>query len=121
MADHKTNDRLAAEDIGDVLENLAVLMEELHRSDAALQKALSSLANGNENKPTLFELQHVDLLTQSHCDIGKLARTLADWARGRSVTRHDLRAALTLRSLQDKLVDAHHDADLTEAGELSLF
>lgn len=113
--------RLGAEDIAEVLENIAALMEELHRSDEALQHALSSFANGDETAPTLFELQHVDLLTQSHFDIAKLSRVLADWAKGGVVTRDTLRASLTLRSLQDKLIDAREDTSDSSAGELSLF
>ncbi len=121
MEEHTSSKCLGPEEIGAVLENLAVLMEELHRSDEALQKALSSLANGGDTEPTLFELQHVDLLTQSHFDISKLTRVLANWARGTNVTKQDLRKALTLRSLQDKLVDARPGSETVEAGELSLF
>lgn len=121
MVHDSATDWLEPDDIGAVLDNLASLMEDLHRSDEALQNALSSLAKGGETEPTLFELQHVDLLTQSHFDISNLARCLADWARGRRVGRSDLRASLRLRSLQDRLVDAHAVRGEIEAGELSLF
>jgi len=121
MDDTPASRFLEPDEVAAILDNLASLMEDLHRSDEALQTALSSLANGSDAAPTLFELQHVDLLTQSHFDVSKLVRVLANWARGKPTSREDLTAALTLRSLQDKLVDHCEDAKIVEAGELSLF
>ncbi|MEM6388053.1 MAG: hypothetical protein AAF718_17645 [Pseudomonadota bacterium] len=121
MNAHASSDILGPDDIAEVLTNIASLMQDFHRSDEALQVALSSLAEGTDTAPTLFELQHVDLLTQSHFDLGKLMSVLAEAARGKAVNRGDLRDALTLRSLQDSLIDSQAQPKQNEAGELSLF
>lgn len=112
---------LKPEDVADILENLAALMASFHRSDMALQDALSALASTSDGETTMFELQHIDLLTQSHFDLSKLLTALAPCLRGVSVRRDDLKSVLTLRSLQDSLIDpVESDEDVT-AGEVALF
>lgn len=109
------------EDVADILENLAALMASFHKSDVALQDALSALATAAGGQTTMFELQHIDLLTQSHFDLSKLLTALAPCLRGTPVRRDDLKDVLTLRSLQDSLIDpAAEDKDVT-AGEVALF
>ncbi len=109
------------EDVADILEKLAALMSSFHKSDVALQDALSSLARASDGDTTMFELQHVDLLTQSHFDLSKLLTALAPCLRGETVARDDLRKVLTLRSLQDALIDAAGPSDDITAGDVALF
>lgn len=115
------SDLLGPDDVAEVLDNVATLIEHLHHSDEALQTALSSLAGAQDSASTPFELQHLDLLTQSHLDLFKLTRILACWARGTPVRRGDLRDVLTMRGLKDRLVDSHAEEKTTEPGELQLF
>lgn len=109
------------DDVADILENLASLMGSFHKSDIAVQNALSVLTTTAKSGPNMFELQHVDLITQSHQDLSELFAVLAACARGRPIRMSDLAASLTLRSLQDNLLTPHHAREEVEAGELSLF
>jgi hypothetical protein len=66
-------------------------------------------------------LQHVDLLTQTHCDLARLLPILASSARGEPTRTQDLKGTLKLQSLQDALIGHARGADETEAGEVSFF
>lgn len=117
----KSNE-LGSKDIADVLTCLARLMETFRESDFALQNALSSLTQETSSRPNMFQLQHIDLLTQTHCDLARMLPILASSLRGEPTSLDDLRSGLTLRSLQKALLDTtEEDEVVVEAGELSLF
>ncbi len=115
-------DEIGFGDVADVLTCLAGLMATFRESDLALQGALSTLTRETSNNPNMFQLQHIDLLTQTHCDLARMLPILASSLRGEQITREDLRSGLTLRSLRDALIDTADQPDhVIEAGELSLF
>ena len=115
-------DRLVdPEAAADILVNLASLMAEYRESDLALQNALSTLTSRFDQPAPINELQHIDLMTQVHADLAQMLPVLADGLRGQPTTREDLRAALTLRSMQDALIESGPKTHETSAGELSLF
>lgn len=117
----KSNE-LGSKDVADVLTCLARLMETFRESDLALQNALSTLTRETSSSPNMFQLQHIDLLTQTHCDLARMLPILASSLRGEPKSLEDLRSGLTLRSLQDVLIDTTEEQESTvEAGELSLF
>ena len=121
MENHAVFSDVEIEDVADVLHCLAALMETFQRSDLALQNALSSLTQAPGAHPNTFQLQHIDLLTQTHCDLARLFPLLAASLRGVRTTHDDLRKAMTLRSLRDALIDADPEGNAIPAGELSLF
>ena len=122
MAEAPEIDGLGSTDVAAVLSCLAALMATFKESDLALQTALSSLTQNTGSHPNMFQLQHIDLLTQTHCDLANMLPILAACLRGEQISREDLRSGLTLRSLQDALIDPSRDGeDLVEAGEISLF
>ena len=105
-----------------VLTAMADLMHELQTNDLALQNALSSLAAQANSSPEMVDLQHVDILTQTHGDLASLLPTLASALAGETVDKADLRSSLSLRSLQDALLDkTSRTEDEHSPGELSLF
>lgn len=110
-------------DVAQILTCLSQLMDTLHKSDLALQNAMSALARNSEEKPDMVQLQHVDLLTQTHCDLAKMLAVLASSLRTDAVMQDDLKNSLSLRSLQDTLLGESETsgANTVEAGELSLF
>jgi hypothetical protein len=116
-----TKDLVEPDDLADILENMASLMASFHKSDLAVQDALSAITTSAMTGPNMFELQHVDLITQSHQDLSELLAVLAACARGRRMRRSDLAEALTLHSLKDTLLSPHHSREEVKAGELSLF
>lgn len=110
------------DETADILGNLATLMRALHTSDLALQNAISSLACEGSEVTEFASLQHVDLVTQTHCDLANLLERLAERLRGVTVTHDDLRESLSLRSLQDSLlVPGPQPTNDARAGEVSLF
>ena len=115
------NDLVEPDDVADILENLASLMGAFHKSDLAVQNALSSVTGASTAGPNMFELQHIDLITQSHQDLAELLAVLAACTRGRPTRKSELASALTLHSLKDNLLNPHHAREEVEAGELSLF
>ncbi|MEO0917487.1 MAG: hypothetical protein AAFY31_10980 [Pseudomonadota bacterium] len=122
MDEGGSNAGVTPEDVAEILENVGALMEGFRKSDLALQNALSSLTPLSGAAPNLFELQHVDLITQSHADLGRLLPVLAKALSGQRISRADLHRTLTLRSLQDSLIDSKAEAASGfEPGELSLF
>ncbi len=109
------------EDSAEILDNIARLMETFHESDVALQNALSSLTAGMSAPTAMHELQHIDLITQVHADLAKMLPVLARSLRSHPTPRDSLIASLTLRSLQEALIEPSDGADTPSAGELSLF
>lgn len=121
MADALHTALVEASDVAGVLNAMAELMEAFHASDIALQSALSTLASHAREAPGIGDLQHVDLLTQVHCDLARLLPALAACLEGTQMQRDALKGTLTLRSLQDGLIERTGDDDRPEAGEVSLF
>lgn len=121
MADHSPAPHVDLETAADILMNLADMMQRYHLRDVALQNALSSMASDAISPPEMRELQHIDLLTQTHFDLSQLLPVLSACVRGVPTALADLRDALALRSLQDALIDKDCDEPGVEAGELSLF
>ena len=105
----------------EVLRNIAAMMATFHSRDVALQDALSNMTRMSGETGAMHELQHIDMLTQTHEDLAKLLPVLADCVRGTPTHLNQLKAALTLRSLQDKLLDTNSDEAPPDTGELSLF
>lgn len=117
-----TSATVETSDVAVVLGAMADLMERFHESDMALQSALSVLASRARATPDMVDLQHVDLLTQTHCDLARLLPELAACLKGRPTEMAHLKSKLTLRSLQDALLEGEQDReDRPEPGELSLF
>lgn len=109
--------------VAEVLAAMGKLMDELQASDMALQDALSTLAGRAKATPDMVNLQHVDLVTQTHGDLAKLLRALSNCLDGVATQHEEIRATLTLRSLQDSLLPfmQNGDVETVDAGELSLF
>ena len=107
-------------DVADVLVAMAELMSNFREHDLALQDALSSISARARSTPEMGNLQHVDLITQTHGDLAKLLPKLASILDGETIDRDTLKDALTLRSLKDTLIDRAEASD-TVSGELSLF
>lgn len=110
-------------EIAGVLMRTAELLKTFHLSDLALQNSLSTLAERASATPDMVDLQHVDLVTQTHSDLAGLLSELAAGLAGRGTDRDRLKSALVLRSLRDALIEPHAlaGAEATEPGELSLF
>ena len=122
MRDAQPNDCLEPFEIATVLEAVAALLMSFHRSDIALQGALSKLAAHVRTDADIVDLQHVDLVTQTHSDLARLLSEMASCVSGRPTSRGDLKSVLTLRSLQDSLIEASASADTGPApGDLTLF
>ncbi len=123
MTASRSNEIVSQTDIACILHALADMMSTFRQQDLALQDALSSVAAMTQSAPQLNSLQHIDLITQTHADLARFLPELAAALAGENVRPHDLRASLTLRSLQDQLLDPEHDAnnDALEPGDLALF
>lgn len=101
---------------------MADLMANLQANDLALQNALSSLATHVRSSPEMNDLQHVDLLTQTHGDLANFLPTLAVALRGENVDKNALQRKLSLWSLRDTLFSGSEtQTGDFEPGELSLF
>ena len=107
-------------DVAKVLEAMATLMTDFKRHDLELQNALSAISARARATPEMGYLQHVDLITQTHEDLAKLLTRLAASLEGEATDVETLRKTLTLRSLQDALINGTPGDDV-ETGELSLF
>ncbi len=121
MDDGTTELPISPTDVADILDNIANLMASFHSSDVALQNALSGLTKGMEGPTAMHELQHIDLLTQVHADLAKMLPVVAGSLRSTPTNKRNLLAALTLRSLQETLVEPESAGEKPAAGELSLF
>lgn len=111
---------VSAGDVAEVLCAMADLMATFRNHDLALQDALSSISARARATPEMGNLQHVDLITQTHGDLAKLLPKLAAALSGEGVKKEALKQTLTLRSLQDALIDGTNDQE-TAAGDLALF
>lgn len=107
-------------DIARVLGAMAVLMSDFREHDLDLQNALSAISARARATPEMGYLQHVDLITQTHEDLAKLLARLAASLEGETTDINTLKQTLTLRSLQDSLINGNAEEDV-ETGELSLF
>ncbi len=121
MGERSNDDLVDSEVAADIIGNLGELLATFHESDLALQSALSTLSSRPERPTVIYDLQHIDLITQVHADLAKMLPVLAKSLQDMPATRHDLRAALTLRSLQDALIDPGQSSEAPTAGDLSLF
>ncbi len=120
--EEKRSDHLVDEAVSaDILDNIAKLMATFHESDVALQNALSGLTARLDAPAAMKELQHIDLITQVHADLARMLPVLAQALRSQPTSRESLLSSLTLRSLQEALIDPRVDAEEAMAGELSLF
>lgn len=122
MQNKHPSESLDPSEVATVLEAISALLLSLHRSDIALQSALSKLAAHVKATPDIVDLQHVDLVTQTHSDLAMLLSELAGCMSGRPTSRQDLKAVMTLRSLQDSLIEqSAGSGTATAPGELALF
>ena len=93
------------------------LMSDFHTRDLAVQNAISAMTCAPETAGlNMTDLQHIDLVTQTHADLAKFLTRLAQSIREDDLAETSLAGTLTLRSLQDTLLAAP-DADVT--GETS--
>jgi len=111
---------VSTEDVARVLRSMAGLMEMFRQQDLALQDSLSSLSARARATSEMGTLQHVDLITQTHVDLANLLPKLAAALKGEAIEMDVLKNALSLRSLQDTLIDGIEDNE-TQAGDLALF
>lgn len=112
---------LGSSDVATILTRISGLLKAFHESDLALQDALSALASQARSSHEIIDLQHVDLVTQTHADLAALLAELGICLSGRPRGRSQLKRAMTLRSLQDSLIEATDDGDDTVPGDLALF
>lgn len=83
------------------------LMSDFHARDLAVQNAISEIACAPETAGlNMTDLQHIDLVTQTHADLAKFLTRLAQSIRENEVAAQTLAGTLTLRSLQDTLLAA---------------
>ena len=106
------------------------LMSDFHVRDLAVQNAISEMTCSPETAGlNMTDLQHIDLVTQTHADLAKFLKKLAQSVREQELAAQSLAGTLTLRSLQDVLLGAPEDknaegeggADDTDPGDMSLF
>ena len=91
------------------------LMSDFHARDLAVQNAISAMTCSSDTAGlNMTDLQHIDLITQTHADLAKFLTRLAQGLRDNDLVDTTLAGTLTLRSLQDTLL-ASPDADI--AGE----
>ena len=114
-----------------ILGALAQLMRDYHDRDLALQNAVAGLTQMKESPVgiNITDLQHLDLVTQTHGELAKFLPKLAQRLRDdNDVEDVCLAGTLTLRSLQDLLlgpaglIDAPPEkVDEVDPGECLLF
>ncbi len=117
----KQSDQVKPKDVAEILRAMAELMTDLRQQDLALQDALSSISARARLVPEMGCLQHVDLVTQTHDDLASLLVILSDALDGESVNSDELKRSLSLRSLQDSLIDRDASAQNVAPGDLALF
>ena len=105
-------------------------MLDFHARDLAVQTAVSGLTSApNTSGLNITDLQHIDLVTQTHADLAKFLRRLAEGLREDGFAHRSLAGSLTLRSLQDVLLnpvrsganDEGPPEPQIESGEIDLF
>ncbi len=113
-----------------ILGALAQLMRDYHDRDLALQNAVAGLTtlSNNSDGINITDLQHLDLVTQTHGELAKFLPKLAQRLRDdNNVEDVCLAGTLTLRSLQDLLLgpaglmDTPQEVDEVDPGEILLF
>ncbi len=105
-------------------------MSDFHSRDLAVQNAVSEMTCTPDSSGLhLTDLQHIDLVTQTHADLARFLNGLAEGIREDTLAEDILAGTLTLRSLQDALLGAPDNestsaaskADDTDPGEMLLF
>ncbi len=94
-----------AEFVARIIGAIGQMMTDFHARDIAVQDAVSDITS----KPTssgmnMSDLQHIDLVTQTHADLARFLPLLAKSLRSGDVSEQSLTGSLTLRSLQDALL-----------------
>ena len=103
---------------------LGQLMVDYHARDLAVQNAVSELTSSPTTTGlNLADLQHIDLVTQTHADLARFLPRLAEGLRSTGGADPSLAGSLTLRSLQDVLLNPAQDdaASQVDPGEMDLF
>ena len=112
-----------------VIGALGQLMVDFHHRDLAVQNAVSDMTTSpTSNGLHLTDLQHIDLVTQTHADLARFLPKLAQGLRDNDLTQSNLANTMTLRSLQDALLHAplsggveHVVDDQIDPGDMDLF
>ena len=92
-------------------------MIDFHQRDLAVQNAISDMTSSpNSSGLNLTDLQHIDLVTQTHADLARFLPKLALGIRVNDIEEHSLASTMTLRSLQDALLHIPLSGDGTDAG-----
>jgi len=82
------------------------MMIDFHSRDLAVQNAVSEItAIPTSSGMNMSDLQHIDLVTQTHADLARFLPLLAKSLRSGDVDEPNLKGSLTLRSLQDTLLN----------------
>ena len=106
------------------------LMSDFHVRDLAVQNAISEMTCSPDTAGlNMTDLQHIDLVTQTHADLAKFLARLAQSIRERDITEATLAGTLTLRSLQDTLLagpemgagETSDAQDHSDPGDMLLF
>ncbi len=108
---------------------LGQLMIDFHHRDLAVQNAISEMTSSADSCGLhLTDLQHIDLVTQTHADLARFLPKLALGIRVKDIEEHSLASTMTLRSLQDALLRAplsgaaeHVIEDDVDPGDMDLF
>ena len=127
-----TTDRIDPDDsefLARIVGALGQLMVDFHHRDLAVQNAVSDMTSTPGAQGFhLTDLQHIDLVTQTHADLARFLPRLAQGLRENSLSETGLANTLTLRSLQDSLLRAplagdveHVIDDQTDPGDMDLF
>ncbi len=108
---------------------LGQLMIDFHHRDLAVQNAVSEMTCSTQgNGLHVTDLQHIDLVTQTHADLARFLPKLAQGLRENDITEKGLANTMTLRSLQDALLRVplageleHVVDDQVDPGDMELF
>lgn len=108
---------------------LGQMMVDFHHRDLAVQNAVSDMTcTPGSNGLHLTDLQHIDLVTQTHADLARFLPRLAQGLRESDLVESTLASTMTLRSLQDALLRAplaggveHVVDDQIDPGDMDLF
>ncbi|NNE81592.1 MAG: hypothetical protein HKN18_15095 [Silicimonas sp.] len=128
MEDDNNSDEIGVEFVARILGAVGHLMRDFRDRDLALQDAVADLTcNQQAGGIDLHDLQHIDLITQTHADLAKFLPKLAQCLRKDDFEQASLVGTLTLRSLQDVLLgtsencDHHRSHQDVDPGEMVLF
>ena len=125
-----SQDPVNGEIVARILGALGQLMIDFHNRDLAVQNAISELtALPDTLGLNVVDLQHIDLVTQTHADLAKFLPKLAQSLREEATSEASLAGTLTLRSLKDVLLGAEPSTAATQdpllnesdPGEMHLF